>query len=199
MALSKRETKIVWLTVAVVAAVGVWQLVLGPVWDGYAEQQELLSTERAKYMANVETLNKRREIEEGFRKIEASFPKEDPDREPEDAFSEDTMYAAQTILPNRVPQPGRVEHEQIPDVEDYEILTFPITSVGELENIALLLKGFDQKGFLVKNLLVTHARNIDDPELRLEITLARIVKVEEDRMRPRGLGIRRGSRGGVRP
>ena len=98
-----------------------------------------------------------------------------------------------------MPQPGRVEHEQIADVEDYEILTFPITSVGELENIALLLKGFDQKGFLVKNLLITHARNIDDPELRLEITLARIVKVEEDRMRPRGLGIRRGSRGGARP
>ena len=69
MALTKRETKIVWLTVAVLAGVGIWQAVL-PVYDNYMEQQETLAAERAKYMANVETLNKRREIEEGFRKIE---------------------------------------------------------------------------------------------------------------------------------
>ena len=84
-------------------------------------------------------------------------------------------------------------------MEDYEILTFPITSVGELENIALLLKGFDQKGFLVKNLMITHAKSIDDPDLRLEITLARIVKVDQPEMRPSGLGLRRGSISGGRP
>ena len=199
MALSKREIKILWLTGIVVAGVALWQIVLGPSWDAYTTQQEALESERAKYIANVETLNKRREIEEGFRKIEASFPKEDPDRVPEDAFSEDAMFAAQTILPGRVPQPGRLEREEIPDVEDYEILTFPITSVGELENIALLLKGFDQKGFLVKNLMITHAKSIDDPDLRLEITLARIVKVDQPEMRPSGLGLRRGSISGGRP
>lgn len=199
MTLSKREMRILWLTGIVVVCVALWQIALGPSWDAYASQQEALESEFAKYTANVETLNKRREIEDGFRKIEASFPKEDPDRVPEDAFSEDAMFAAQTILPGRVPQPGRVEREEIPDVEDYEILTFSITSVGELVNIALLLKGFDQKGFLVKNLMITHAKSIDESDLRLEITLARIVKVEQSEMRPSGLGLRRGSVSGGRP
>ena len=180
MALTKREMRIVYLTAAVVVGAALWTVGIAPLWERYRTQQDLLSTERSKYLKSVETLDSRKEIEEGFSKIEASFPKEDPDgRTPEDAFSEDVMYAAQNILPGRVPQAGRVEYEKIEGVPGYEFLTFPITSRGELENIALLLKGFDQKGFLIKNLNLAHAKNIDDPELQVEITLARIVKVEE--------------------
>ncbi len=202
MALTSRELKIIWLTGGVIAATVLWQAGIAPLWDQYTTRQAILETERAKYMKNVETLNERDKIEVGFAKIEASFPKDDPERAPEDAFSEDVMYAAQNILPGRMPQPGRVEHEKIEGVPGYEFLTFPITSVGELENIALLLKGFDQKGFLIKNLVVTHSRSIDDPELRVEVTLARIVKIPEDEggpLRARPLGLRTGSRGGNRP
>jgi hypothetical protein len=180
MALSRRETRILYATLAVVVGATLWTIGIAPLWERFAAEQEVLASERAKYLGNVKTLDSRREIEEGFSKIEASFPKDDPEgRAPEDAFSEDVMYAAQNILPGRVPQAGRVEYEKIEGVPGYEFLTFPITTRGELENIALLLKGFDQKGFLIKSLTLTHAKNIDDPELQVEITLARVVKLDE--------------------
>jgi hypothetical protein len=180
MALSKREQRILYLTVAIVVGTLLYLQGIDPILTNWSTNQDVLEGEKKKYEDNVQTLNTAKQIEEGFKKIEATFPEDDPDREPEQAFSEEIIADAQSILPGKVPAPGNPTREEIKGVEGYEFLTFAINVEGELENVAQLLKGFDQKGYLIKEMKLSHAKNPDDPNLRLALTMARIVKVEEE-------------------
>lgn len=181
MALNKREQRILYLTVFIVVGIVLWMQGIDPILSNWSANQEVLETERKNYEANVQTLNTAREIEEGFKKIEATFPADDdPEKDPEQTFSEEIVADAQNILPGKVPAPGSPQREEIKGVEGYEFLTFSVGVTGEFENIAQLLKGFDQKGYLIKEMTLQHSKGIDDPELRLELTMARIVKVEEE-------------------
>lgn len=180
MALSKRETKIVYVTLAVVLAAVLWTLGIGPLYDRYAEQQTLLDSEKQTYDKNKKLLSDGPRIQQEYKRVEAQFPKDNPEKRPDDSFPEEVMAAAQAILPGRQPAPGSAEREEIKGVPNYEFLTFPIKTSGELQNIATLLKGFDQKGFLVKSLVVQHSKGIDNPELNLDLTLARLVKVQTE-------------------
>ena len=70
--------------------------------------------------------------------------------------------------------------EEIKDVNGYEFLVLSFGTTGELPGIATLLKSFDAKGFLVKSITRAQNRGVDNPELKLDMTLARIVKLEEE-------------------
>jgi len=193
MALSSREKKIVYLTGAIVLGTLIYLEGIEPLYTAYQERQEVLEKERSTYQKNVELLGQAKTIEEGYRRIEAQFPKEDPEKDPEHSFSEDVDAAAEAILPGerRVIEP--VQHEEIKGVSEYEFLTLAMNITGELPKIAQLLKGFDQKGFLIKSILLTHSKGVDSPELQCQVTLARIVKVEEptETVGPRRPGARR--------
>lgn len=193
MALSSRERKILIITGAVVVGTLLYLQAIEPLVQAYQTRQEALDKEQATYEKNVGLLSQARSIEEGYRRIEAQFPKEEPGKDPEHSFSEDVDAAAEAILPGerRVIEP--VQHEEIKGVTEYEFLTLAMNITGELPKIAQLLKGFDQKGFLIKSILLTHSKGVDSPELQCQVTLARIVKVEEptETVGPRRPGARR--------
>ena len=94
-----------------------------------------------------------------------------------------------------------VTPDEIKGVKGYEFYVLTMTVFGELDKIAQLLKGLDQKGFLIKNISLFQNKGPDNPELKLDLTLARIVKVEqEEDGGPRRPGSRRlGTGGGRRP
>lgn len=178
MTLSKRERNILYVTVAVIAGTVLYLWGIEPLYTAYVERESELESARATFQKNIELLQQAKSIEEGYRRIEAQFPKEEPGKDPEHSFSEDVDAAAEALLPGerRIIEP--VQHEEIKGVTEYEFLTLTLTITGDLPKIAQLLKGFDQKGFLIKSIVLTHSRGVDSPELQLQVTLARIVKVE---------------------
>jgi hypothetical protein len=188
MALSNRDRKILYVTVGLLAVTAIYLEAVEPLFKAYMERQGELEKASSTYKKNVELLGQAKTIEEGYRRIEAQFPKEEPGKDPEHSFSEDVDNAAEALLPGerRIIEP--VQHEEIKGVTEYEFLTLTLTITGELSKIAQLLKGFDQKGFLIKSIVLTHSRGVDSPELQLQVTLARIVKVEEQ---PDSVGSRR--------
>ena len=190
MALNARELKILYLTVAVAVGALLWNYGVRPIYENYQLLTARLAEERATFEKNRDILSRTRQIEQDYRQVEATFPQQD-DRNPEDAFSEDVDAAAEEILPGkrRVVEP--VKSEEIKGVEGYEFLTLTLGVTGDLESISRLLKGFDQKGFLIKSLSLTHSRGIDEPDLKLDVTLARVVKIEEQPAE--GPGLRRPS------
>jgi hypothetical protein len=179
MALSNREQKILYITVALVGAVVLWWGV-APIWDSYTELRADLEAEKRTFDNNKAVLQRTEQIEEEFRRVEAQFPDVEEGRSPDFAFSEDVAAAVESILPGeRRPVIQPVQSEAIKNVTDYEFLNLTMTVTGEYEKLAQLLKGFDQKGFLIKSITLDHS-NPDKPELSLDITLARIVKLEEE-------------------
>jgi len=193
VALNSREKKILYLTLGIAAVGLIWWLGVSPLYDEYTRLQGQLETEAKKYRANRDILKTARQIEEDYKRIEAQFPKDEPGKSPDHAFSEDVVYAVQNILKDRPFTPGTVVPEEMKDVTGYELLTFPIRVTGELQDIATLLKGFDQKGFLIRNITLSHSRGPDNPDLQLEMTLARVVKKDEptEGTGPRRPGTRR--------
>ncbi|AXA36419.1 MAG: hypothetical protein D6691_07300 [Candidatus Hydrogenedentota bacterium] len=192
MTLSKRERSILYVTIAVVVGAVLWTQAIAPLYDQYVMLQEELERERATFNKNVEILKNAKNIELGYRRIEAQFPKEEPGKIPEHAFSEDVDAAAEALLPGERRTIEPVQHEEIKGVNEYEFLTLAMNITGELPKLAQLLKGFDQKGFLIKSIVLTHSKGIDNPELQLNVTLARIVKIEEtEQTGPRRPGSRR--------
>jgi hypothetical protein len=180
MTLNKRETRILWVTISMIGGLLLWTQGVGPLYDKYVQLQDSLAKEQKKYQDNVKILSTADKIEADYKRIEAQFPKEVEGKSPEHQFSEDVVAAAAQILPDKVPSVDIVQHEAIKEINDYEFLTFAAAITGELDKISQLLKGFDQKGFLIKMIKLAHTRGPDSPELKLEITLARIVKIAED-------------------
>ena len=69
-----------------------------------------------------------------------------------------------------------------------------------MSGLSQLLKGFDQKGFLITQLSISQKGGIDNPELDMDLQLSRIVKIDEETI-DKGIGGRRaasGSKGGYR-
>lgn len=186
MALSSRELRIAWATVAIVVGAVLWQYGVSPLLDNYQQLLEVLEAEEKVFNENKAIMAQKSKIEENYRKIMAMFPKDDPEKDPAAAFSEDVDAAVRAILPGAPCQIEVVERAEIKDVPEYQFLKITVNTRGELEKIAQLLKGFDQKGFLIKNLTVRQTKGIDNPELSLNFTLARIVKVEEEEGGKRG-------------
>jgi hypothetical protein len=180
MALNKRERKILGVTILVVLGTALWTQGISPLYDRYLQLQGNLDTEQALFNKNSMILQDANKIEQGYKRIEAQFPKEEPGKSAEHAFSEDVDAAAESILPGERRNIEPVQHEEIKDVTEYEFLTLAMSITGELPNIAQMLKGFDQQGFLIKTIVLTHSKGVDTPDLQLNITLARIVKIEEN-------------------
>ena len=178
MALNDREQKILYLTIAIVAGAVLWWGA-SPIWESYTQLTADLEAARSKFRSNQSVLRRADQIREEFVRVEEQFPDVEEGRAPDFAFSEDVADAVASILPGeKRPEISRVTSVPIDNVDDYEFLNLTMTVTGEYEKLAQLLKGFDQKGFLVKSITLDHS-NPDKPDLSLDITLARIVKIEE--------------------
>lgn len=193
MALNKREMTILWVTILIIAGVVLWVYAFEPVYQSYSSILADLEKEEKLFKSNVSVLEDTKKIEEDYKRIEATFPKDNPDKLPEMQFSEDVDAAAEAILPGEKRNIEPVQHADIKDVTGYEFLTLAMRTQGEYHKISQLLTGFDQKGFLMKSITLQRP-NIDRPDMTLDVTLARIVKLQMDDESNRSRGGKRGAR-----
>lgn len=185
MALSKRDTNIIYIMMGLLMAYVLWTFGFAPIWERYTGLNDELAAQQETFEKNQQTLAEAAEIEEGYKRVEAQFPPDVPDRYPADVFSEE-VTALVTQIVGKQPDVRPTSEEEIKGVQGYQMLTFPIAVKGELKNISNLLKAFDQKGYLVRNATVTRESNLDKNDLTLEVTLARIVKIPDEDDEPVG-------------
>ena len=180
MALKPREVAILWTTVAVMVLAVLWYVGIEPIYTNYTDTQELLEKEEKKFADNRDILKERPKIEKEFERIKAAIPRDATDeRSAKDAFSEDVNQLATTILGAR-PGVGIVDVQPMKEVPGFSFLAFPIRATGNLESISKLLKAFDQRGYLIRRVTINQ-RDIDSPDLNLDLELARIVQIEEEK------------------
>ena len=192
MALNKRERSILWLTIGVFCAFVLWQWGIGPLYADYVETSGILDTERKTFEDNKKTLSRGKETEKQYKAIEAQFPKQEEGKRADHAFIEDVIGQVEAVLGARPKDIQPVVRDKMKDVPGYDFLTFSMRVTGELTKLSQLLKSFDQKGFLIQTLTLLQP-DIDNPQIQLDITLARIVKQEEEkktnRRRPGSLSL----------
>lgn len=181
MALSKRDQRTLTITLALVLGFVVWTVGISPVWNSYQEVDEKLQVERDKYFQNQKTLSEGTKIDQGYARVEAQFPKDDPDRDASEVFNEEVVDLVKDTIglyPEYSP-PNRIE---IKGATGYEFLILPLSFKSTLGKVAALLKEFDKKGYLIQTSTITRDSDLDKDELSVELNLGRIVKIptEED-------------------
>lgn len=177
VALKPREMKIVWTTIIVLVLGVLWVVGIEPVWAGYVEHQEMLEDEEKEYRENRDILRDSAKIEREFNRIKSAIPREATDeRSAKDAFSEDVNMDATKMLGGR-PSIGIVEKKEVKGLGGFSFLVLKIAANGNLESVSKLLKAFDQKGYLIQE--VNMVSDVDNPVMKMELTLARIVQIEE--------------------
>lgn len=194
MTLAPRETAILWSTVAAILATAGWIFGAGPVWDQWSANQQLLETAQVQYDDNRRILDDAPKTEALYETIKATIPRESSDeRSAQRAFSEDVDAIATKILGGR-PQLGTVESQPLKEVKGFNIMSLSMNTQGNLDSVSRLLKSYTQKGYLLTKVTISQ-RNLDLPELRLDITVSRIVQIDEGdtgggprRRTPRRLG-----------
>lgn len=179
MALSKKDQRIVTITLCLVMGFVVWSFGIEPVWNQYTELSEDLAKEQKRFEDNQELLNEATSIDEGYKAIEAQFPQDDPDneRDASDVFNEEVVDLVEE-------QTGVSPNYRVPTTVDinapgYQFLILPLSLKTNLEKTAKLLNEFDKRGYLIQTLKITRDSNLDSEELSLEMNLGRIVKIEE--------------------
>lgn len=185
MALSKRDQKT--LTIMMVAVLGfvVWEFGIDPVYTSYQELTETLESEQAKYEQNRQTLAEAKSIDEDYARVEAQFPKEDPERDPSEVFNEEVVNLAEA-------QVGKVSYSppttaEIKGATGYEFLILPLTAKSTIAKTAKLLAEFDSKGYLIQTAKIDRESDLSKDDLTVELNLGRIVKIAEEPAEP-GIG-----------
>jgi hypothetical protein len=178
-AISKRDQRIVYAMAVVVIGYLLWLFGIQPVYQQYVDLNTDLEKQEVQFTKNQNTLGEAKKIEEGYKRVEAQFPPDVPDKDPADVFSEE-VTALVTQQVGKQPEVRPTTSEPIKGAKGYEMLSFPLfIRDTELKPVAEMLKAFDQRGYLVLNCTITRNANLDKSDLQVEITLARIVKPEE--------------------
>lgn len=190
MALSKRDQKTLTITIVLLMGTVVWLFGIEPLYNQYIELEETLEDERQEYVQNKQILAEAEDINEGYARVEAQFPKDDPERDPSEAFNEEVVDLVEEqigVIPEYSP-PTKLE---IKGATGYEFLILPISVKTTLEKAASLLREIDERGYLIQTAQLTRDANLDSNEITVELNLGRIVKiVEEEEISP--MMLRRG-------
>lgn len=199
MALNKRDQRTLTITLSLLVGFVVWSFGIEPVWQSYQNLDETLISEENKWRQNQKTLGEAKSIDEGYARVEAQFPQDDPDRDPSEVFSEEVVdLVADTV--GIVPQYSPPATAAIKGATGYEFLIMKLTVKSPLPKVASLLQEFDSKGFLIQTATITRDSDLDKNELTVDLDLGRIVKIavdESDDAAPRPGSLRLG-RGGAR-
>ncbi len=176
MALNKRDQRTLTITLTLLLGYVIWSFGVEPVWQSYQELDETLIREQNKYVQNQETLAEAASIDEGYARVEAQFPKDDPEREASEVFNEevvDLVFETVGTLPQYSP-PATAE---IKGATGYEFLILPLTVKSTLTKVAALLHEFDSKGFLIQTATITRDSDLNKNDLTVDLNLGRIVKI----------------------
>jgi len=181
MAMSKRDTKILYFMVIILLGYAIWTLGINPVWSDYQSLSDDLQKETEKYSQNQKTLAEARTIEEGYKRVEAQFPKDDPDRDPGQVFNEEVVNLVKDTMGSGVDSSYKPpDRSDIKGASGYEFLNLPLTVRGTLPKIATLIKAFDQKGYLIQSAAINRNSDLNKDDITAVLQLGRIVKVEDE-------------------
>lgn len=179
MALNKRDQRTLTITLTLVLGFVVWSFGIEPVWQSYEELDTTLVSENDKYVQNQQTLAEAASIDEGYARVEAQFPQDDPERDASEVFSEEVVdLVADTV--GTVPQYSPPATAEIKGATGYEFLIMNLTVKSPLPKVAALLQEFDTKGFLIQTSTITRDSDLDKDELTVQLNLGRIVKIAEE-------------------
>ena len=179
MAISKRDQKTLTIILVLVFGFVMWSFGIEPIFTDYQTLAEKLDSEQKKFEENKKTLAEATSIDEGYAKVEAQFPKDDPDREPSEVFSEEVVDIVKEkvgVIPNFNP-PVRADVKGAPG---YEFLILPLTVKTTIDKMSGLLKEFESKGYLIQTTKATRESDLNKAELTIDINLGRIVKTIPD-------------------
>ena len=177
--MSKREKIILIVTVAVAVVALLYRFGLSGLADEISSTSERMTRAQQAYDEYQRQLDKQSAIEGDYRKIEGQFSTTDPNRKPDQAFTEDVARLCRELGLN-YPRIEPVQDAEIPEVDEYKFMTVEVKSSGDLEQFVKLLKGFEQRSLLITALKITHPPNA--PSFILSVTVARIVKLTPDEL-----------------
>ncbi|MCX7014618.1 MAG: hypothetical protein NTW86_19050 [Candidatus Sumerlaeota bacterium] len=187
---TKRERILLGVTVAL--------LVIGVAWSRRDSLGALTSWTRGsseslrlrKQLENYQkTLGKEDSINEGFREIEKQYVR-DPTVKPEQKFGEQiNALCVKLGFQGRDIQRPVIEDIPSASVVDYGLITLDVTIQGDFDHVVRFLKEADKAGYLIGELQITST--MDNPTLRVELTVARPVRLSDvgyvpGARRPRG-------------
>ncbi len=176
--MSRRERIILGITIAV-AVVGA----LFFVHDKFAKSDE---------GSEGGVANAQRTFEDSFRKLQdgpairqayevvnTQLPERLPNRTPEATFSDEvTRLLKERGWPTPTVKPARPS--PIPDVDDYYYIDLEVSVAGRLAEIINLMIEFKNTGLLIKAFDVDK-RSMDRDEVMLNVTVARLAKMDEEK------------------
>lgn len=199
MALSKKDQRTLTITLSLVMCFVVYSFGVQPVWEQYEDLNNAVEAERVKYEENQRTLKEAKSIDEGYARVEAQFPKDDPEREPSEVFNEEVVDLTESTV-GVVPDYSPPTTLEIKGATGYEFLILPLRVKAKLNKVAALLQEFDRKGYLVQTATITRESDLDKDDLNLELNLGRIVKIvtEDELSGPAKPGSLKLGRGGSR-
>lgn len=198
MALSKKDQRTMTITLVILLGYVMWAFGIEPVWNSYQEVNDKLERELVKYRENQQTLAEADSIDEGYKRVEAQFPKDDPERDPGEVFNEEVVDLVDKII-GIIPDYAPPSTAEIKGATGYEFLILPLTiNKVKLPKVADLLKEFEQKGYLIQTATITRDTDLNKEDLTVELNLGRIVKIAEEPedvgpARPGSLRLRGGS------
>lgn len=180
MALSKRDQRTLSITVGIVMVFVVWSFGIEPVWESYNDLNDKLESERKKWTENQKTLSAGQSIDEDYARVEAQFPKDDPERDPSEVFNEEVVELVEKTV-GTIPDYSPPSTAEIKGATGYEFLMLPLTlRQVQLPKVADLLTEFEKRGFLIQTASITRDSDLDKDNLSLELNLGRIVKIADE-------------------
>lgn len=179
MALSKRDQKTLTIIGVLVLGFVVYSFGIQPTIETYSDLQDNVDKARARYIQNKQTLAEAKSIDQEYARVEAQFPKDDPDREPSEVFNEEVVDIVDEQV-GTVPAYSPPTTLEIKGAEGYEFLILPITVKTTLAKAANLLDAFEKKGYLIQSAKISRENDLNKDDLTLELNLGRIVKIAEE-------------------
>lgn len=176
MKISGREKFLLLVASVFVFAGLVYKFGIRYAYEGVRSSVEQLGTVENTYQRYVHQMERRDRVERDYGEIEDQFPKRDPGTNPAHQFSEEVdALCSQLGFANPTIEPAK--EKPIEDVEDYRFILLTVRTEGNFSSITRLLKGFDSKSLLIRELTLTSYQ--DEDRINVAVTVARIVKAEE--------------------
>lgn len=176
--MNKREKILGSISLLLVLGLVLYQFGFSQIYDKISFDSSDLNNLKQTYDKYQGYMKKENQIQTKYEEIvgKDKNPQENTGIDPQKEFSEfvsDLCRRLDFAYP-RIDPPSVIP---IDNVNDYVFVTLNINTKGDVKRISKLLKGFDREAVLIREL--TLRSKLDSPELDLNITVARMIQVEQ--------------------
>lgn len=180
--LKKREKVLMSLTLVAMLGAVVYSFGLGDYLDQFTSQTDRLESGQKNYVEAIATLQEEGEIEQRYQGIESQVPAAAGGKRLDMVFTEEIVAICRS-LGISVPQLDPAEYEDIEGVEDFQFITARLRTEGNLDTVVKLLKAFQTRGLLFREV---DLQNVQDQDvIRARVVLARMAPVPENLIKAR--------------